>query len=76
MNNDNTIINLPEKLKRILEQNKALSASVYHVVKPFAALLETTDMVFFNEFTDHGIKHIESTLASAEKLISEETFEL
>lgn len=75
MNSTNTIINLPEKLKGILERDGALSVSVRNIVKPFAALLETTDMVFFNEFTDHGIKHIESTLASAEKLISEETFE-
>ena len=73
-NNADSIIQVPKKLKAILDQNEKLSVQVREIAIPFSDILKTNDLPFFKEYTDHGIKHIENTLQFAENLIAEETF--
>lgn len=75
MNNVDSIIQVPEKLKAILDQNEKLSVQVREIAIPFSDILKTNDLPFFKEYTDHGIKHIENTLQYAENLIADETFQ-
>ena len=74
MNNTDSIIQIPEKLKGILDKKAKLSVQVQDIAIPFSDILKTNDLPFFKEYTDHGIKHIENTLQFAENLIAEETF--
>ena len=74
-NNADSIIQVPEKLKTILDQNEKLSVQVREIAIPFSDILRTNDLPFFKEYTDHGIKHIENTLQYAENLIADETFQ-
>ena len=65
---------IPEKLKNILD--KAQKPYEYlSVADPFIDILESDELYFFREYTDHGIKHIENTLQYAENLIAEDTFQ-
>ena len=65
---------VPEKLKNILD--KAQKPYEYlSVADPFIDILESDELYFFREYTDHGIKHIENTLQYAENLIAEDTFQ-
>ena len=65
---------IPSRLKAILYQDEDLAANIITIVKPFVDILTKNDLYFFDEYTDHGIKHIENTLQSVENLTAEETF--
>lgn len=68
------IISLPEKLDAILQRDQNVSMQIFSTIAPFSDILKKNDLVFFPEFTDHGIVHIEKTLQYVENLIAEETF--
>ncbi len=69
-------MNIPSRLKAILYQDEDLAANIITIVKPFVDILTKNDLYFFDEYTDHGIKHIENTLLSIENLIDEDTFNI
>lgn len=73
-NNTDSIVQVPKKLKAILDKNETLSLQVRGIVRPFSEILKANELYFFPEYTDHGIKHIENTLQYAENLIAEDTF--
>ena len=70
----NNIIQLPEKLKAIMDKDQKLYVKFLNIIAPFTDILRSNDLFFFPEYTDHGIKHIENTLKYAENLIAEDTF--
>ena len=72
---NNTIVELPSKLKAILDKDQSLSVRLLDIVSPFSDILKANHLYFFKEYTDHGIRHIENTLQYAENLIAEETFQ-
>ncbi|MGZ8226740.1 MAG: hypothetical protein ACXWT3_08895 [Methylococcaceae bacterium] len=60
---------IPEKFKRILDGNQALHSVILDIVTSFQPIFKDNKLFFFEEYTDHGIEHIESVLASAEFII-------
>lgn len=66
---------IPEKFKRILDTNQTLNSIILDIVTSFQAVFEDNKLFFFEEYTDHGIRHIESVLASAEFIIAGNSFE-
>lgn len=73
MSSNNQIINLPSKLKAILNKNEELEISVFKSIIPFFHILKENTLSFFPKYTDHGIKHIESVLRDIENMISDDT---
>ena len=69
------MLNIPEKLKKIMDKNQGFSAKVLSTISPFADILKVNSLCFFSEYTDHGISHIENTLKYTESLIADETFQ-
>lgn len=65
---------IPSKFKLILEEDQALQAELLSIVSTFEPILKDR-LFFFEEYTDHGIKHIEKVLKAAEFLIPEESFQ-
>jgi molecular chaperone HtpG len=65
---------LPEKFKLLLEKNQELDGIIKTTLATFGEILEENKLYFFNEYTNHGIKHIKDVLASSEGLITDETF--
>lgn len=65
---------LPERFKNILEKNQELDGIIKTTLATFGEILEENKLYFFNEYTNHGIKHIQDVLASSDNLITDETF--
>lgn len=66
---------IPARLKSILYQDEQLAAYIVNALNPFDDILRKNELFFFDEYTDHGIKHIENTLQYIENLIAEDTFD-
>jgi len=60
---------IPEKLKEILERDQKIDGLVKTVISSFEPIFKNNDLFFFEEYTDHGIEHINKVLKTAEFLI-------
>lgn len=65
---------IPNRLKEILEKDQTLDGLVKSVITSFDPILKDNKLFFFEEYTDHGIEHIEMVLKASEFLIPEESF--
>ena len=65
---------LPIKFEEILKTNQTIYSIVLDVVSSFEPIFRDNKLYFFEEYTDHGIKHIESVLEASEFIITEESF--
>ncbi|KQB37347.1 ATP-binding protein [Flavobacterium aquidurense] len=68
-------MNIPLSFKTIIEKNQKLNGIVYYTVSQYDQILKENNLYFFEEYTDHGINHIESILNSSIKIIPNETIE-
>lgn len=66
-------MNIPPIYAEILERNKPLKGAVYSTLETFGQIYSESKLYFFEEYTDHGIHHIEAVLRSSIDIISEET---
>jgi hypothetical protein len=66
---------IPSKFKELLQQNQKLDGIVTYTISQFGHIFQENKLYFFDEYTDHGIKHIESVLECSQKIITEETYE-
>lgn len=66
-------INIPEKfLEKLSGKYKGFVESSY---EKYSDIITDNKLIFFSEFTDHGINHIEEVLETAANLISKESYE-
>nr|WP_315242835.1 hypothetical protein [uncultured Flavobacterium sp.] len=66
---------IPKKFESIISQNQTYYSIVLDTITSFEPILKDNKLFFFEEFTDHGIEHIEKVLESAEYIITDESFE-
>ena len=68
---------IPNKLEEIIKQDQSLHSLVLDVVNDnsFGRILKDNKLFFFEEYTEHGIEHIEMALKAAEFLIPDESFQ-
>lgn len=66
---------IPKKFESIISQNQTYYSIVLDAITSFEPILKDNKLFFFEEFTDHGIEHIEKVLESAEYIITDESFE-
>jgi hypothetical protein len=59
----------------LLSGDKNLSGAVMCTIEEFDPWLEMSGVPFFPEYTDHGPRHIESVLLTAQSLIDDEAWE-
>lgn len=67
---------IPNKFEEIIKQDQSLHSLVLDVVNDnsFGRILKDNKLFFFEEYTEHGIEHIEMVLKAAEFLIPDESF--
>lgn len=65
----------PKKFREILEIDQEKLSIVDKTASDFSKILEANKLEFFPDYTDHGIKHVESVLKTAEHLITDDSFE-
>lgn len=66
-------LNIPHNFEERLKRDQKLAGTVYSTVSVFGEILQENKLPFFEEYTDHGIKHIEGVLYGSERLIKQET---
>jgi hypothetical protein len=66
---------IPDKFEKILKTDRALRGLVDSIVTSFEPLFKDNKLFFFEEYTDHGVEHIEMVLKAAEFLIPDESFQ-
>jgi len=64
---------IPERFKNKLELNQGLDGIVKSTLYSFGDLFEESKLFFFNEYTNHGIKHIQDVLYATDNLITDNT---
>lgn len=67
---------IPVEFKRIVDKNPGLATTVAETINVYRQILEENKLYFFEEYTDHGIKHINSVLEFSAKLIRKSTFDV
>lgn len=67
---------LPEKLENIVKKNQRINGAITTALANFSDWLSMNQLVFFPEYTDHGINHIQDVLDTAANIIKEESLEL
>jgi molecular chaperone HtpG len=65
---------IPAKFEKILKENQVQYSIVLDAISTLEPILKDNKLYFFEEYTDHGIHHIEQVLEAAEFLITEESF--
>lgn len=68
-------MNIPPPFKDIIEKNQKLNGIVNYTLSQYDTILRENNLYFFEEYTDHGIKHIESVLNSTISIIPNETLD-
>ena len=71
----NVFISLPKKFENKLKRNESFYHEVGILLSSYSIILEENEHKFFPGYTDHGIKHIDSVLADAERLIPSSIFQ-
>lgn len=66
---------IPPKLNSILLKDEILNSIVTDVITTFYPIYKDNKLYFFDEYTDHGIQHIEKVLNAAEYIISNDSFD-
>jgi molecular chaperone HtpG len=67
---------IPDAFKQILQKDERLHSCILQIVSDFQPILRDNKLYFFEEYTDHGIEHIESVLNAAAEIIIEESYVL
>ncbi|MEA4821024.1 MAG: ATP-binding protein [Erysipelotrichales bacterium] len=65
---------IPDKIKEILEKDLKLDGLVKSTITSFEPILKDNNLFFFEEYTDHGIEHVEMVLKAVEFLIHEDSY--
>jgi molecular chaperone HtpG len=68
-------INLPERFKKKLDLDDYYTALVFTVLESFGQILKENKLFFFEEYTNHGVAHIEQVLIASDNLIPIDTFD-
>ncbi len=68
------MINIPSKLKEILEKDTRLDSVVKGIIATFDPIFKDNKLFFFDEYTDHGIEHIEMVLKAVEFLVPDDSY--
>lgn len=69
------MINIPPHFKEILERDPVLDSMVTDLITLYYPIFEDNKLFFFEEYTDHGVKHIQNVLKAAEFIIPEVSFQ-
>ncbi|CAI8912324.1 molecular chaperone HtpG [Brevibacillus sp. IT-7CA2] len=67
---------IPKVFKDMIDNNQEISGVLYSTISKFEQIIKDSKFEFFDEYSNHGVEHIENVLCTAEWLISDETYAL
>ena len=69
-------MDIPHKIKQTLEKDQTLHSKVLESVTNFEPWFKANRLVFFDEYTDHGLDHVQRVMAGAAELIVDDALEV
>jgi hypothetical protein len=70
------VLQLPDQLRLTLRRDARLAASVDLSLTAFEPWIADNKLVFFPEYTDHGLDHLNAVLRAADALICDESWSI
>lgn len=67
---------IPPQMLEILQRNDRLNGGIHHVLSVIRPWFEDNKLVFFPEYTDHGVTHIQEVFDTTAALIPKGAWEL
>lgn len=67
---------LPKSFKDIIDSEPALRGSIEQIFQEFLPWIETSGLIFFPGYTDHGPTHINDVLKTCASIMSDDSIEL
>lgn len=71
---DGVVLNIPKRTKDLLESNQSYNSFVLSCLSGSEEWLSDNKTVFFPEYTDHGLIHLNEVLLTADSIISDESW--
>jgi hypothetical protein len=68
------MLDIPKRTKDLLESNQNYSSFVFSCISNIGEWLRDNKTVFFPEYTDHGLVHLNEVLLTADSIISDESW--
>ena len=68
-------LNIPKRMKERLEQDSGINSFTLTSVNNLKPWLDANTTVFFPEYTDHSFVHLNEVLATAESIITDESWD-
>ena len=68
-------LNIPKRMKERLEQDSGINSFTLTSVNNLKPWLDANTTVFFPEYTDHSFIHLNEVLATAESIITDESWD-
>ena len=68
-------LNIPNRMKERLEQDSGINSFTLTSVNNLKPWLDANTTVFFPEYTDHSFIHLNEVLATAESIITDESWD-
>lgn len=68
-------INIPERMEKILKKDSSIHSFTLASVSNLKPWLDANTTVFFPEYTDHSFIHLNEVLATAESIITDESWD-
>lgn len=68
-------LNIPKRMKERLEQDSSINSFTLTSVNNLKPWLDANTTVFFPEYTDHSFVHLNEVLATAESIITDESWD-
>lgn len=69
-------MNIPEKFRKIINKDSYLNGIIETAQSNYGSISKENNLYFFEEYTDHGISHIESVLNTSINIIPKESLKL
>lgn len=66
-------LQIPYTFQKILELDQKLYGAVLNTIADFSDILYENKLFFFEEYTDHGIDHVQKVMRAAEEIIAKNT---
>lgn len=70
------MLDIPQRISALLAKNHSLNSYVLRAVALIGPWAKDNKMVFFPEYTDHSLTHLNEVIATADSLISDESWEV
>ena len=69
-------LTLPKRFEKIIKTNQEIHGAIKTALHLFSQWLYTNQLVFFPEYTDHGVNHVQDVLNTADSILRDSSLDI